>query len=111
MNRSWSMCRICGAGPAGHHRARCNEIEAERCIPCDRQCPGWGVENPDGGPNIQRCDSCARFVDDDAAREHVRRLWRQTFALPVPSLSAENTEMTLTWSCVDLLYRFDVYGL
>jgi hypothetical protein len=41
----------------------------------------------------------------------VRRLWRQTFALPVPSLSAENTEMTLTWSCVDLLYRFDVYGL
>ena len=41
---------------------------------CSPGCPGWAVFN---GNEIQRCDACARFKDDDAAIEHVLRLERR----------------------------------
>jgi hypothetical protein len=36
--------------------------------PCSPGCPGWGWFNDE---EIQRCDDCAIFDDDDDAREHV----------------------------------------
>jgi len=36
--------------------------------PCDPSCPGWGWFN---SRQIQRCDSCDVFADDDEARAHV----------------------------------------
>jgi len=45
---------------------------------CDPDCDGWGVFDCDGGEDprieIERCDDCARFKDDDEARAHVARL-------------------------------------
>lgn len=43
--------------------------------PCDPGCPGWGVFNENG--EIQRCDECNRFADDDEAIQHVSHLMRQ----------------------------------
>ena len=37
--------------------------------PCSPGCPGWGVFNENG--EIQRCDECNRFADDDEAIQHV----------------------------------------
>jgi hypothetical protein len=39
----------------------------------DALCPGWGWFN---GCEIQRCDACDRFANDDSARRHVRRCGR-----------------------------------
>ena len=41
---------------------------------CSPGCPGWAVFN---GNEIQRCDVCARFKDDDAAIEHVIQIERR----------------------------------
>lgn len=39
---------------------------------CDPACPGWALFNEGtADEGIQRCDACARFVDDDAAQAHV----------------------------------------
>jgi hypothetical protein len=40
---------------------------------CSPGCPGWDVFN---GSEIQRCDECRRFADDDEAIAHVAGLAR-----------------------------------
>lgn len=42
----------------------------------DPQCPGWAVFNDN---QIQRCDACDRFADDDEAVAHVRGLDSRMF--------------------------------
>lgn len=46
--------------------------DEDRCSP---RCPGWGVffVEREPGFEIERCDECARFVDDDEAIDHVLR--------------------------------------
>lgn len=41
--------------------------------PCCPGCPGWAVFNDN---EIQRCDECGRFADDDEAVIHVNELAR-----------------------------------
>lgn len=48
----------------------------ERCSP---GCPGWFPSESDRGYGIERCDSCARFDDDEDAVDYVHRmaLWAE----------------------------------
>lgn len=39
---------------------------------CGAGCPGWAVFN---GNDLQRCDECKRFSDDDEACAHARALY------------------------------------
>lgn len=40
-------------------------------FPCDEDgCPGWDWFNQN---EVQRCDDCKRFANDDSARRHIRR--------------------------------------
>lgn len=41
---------------------------------CSPGCPGWAVFN---GNEVQRCDACGRFADDDEAIEHVKNIEQQ----------------------------------
>ncbi len=43
---------------------------------CDPECPGWFENNETG--EVERCDECARFPDDDDARGYaLRHGWKQ----------------------------------
>lgn len=39
---------------------------------CEECMDGWVP----GSTGVERCDTCGRFKDDDAARDHVRRILR-----------------------------------
>jgi len=40
---------------------------------CDPMCPGWVWSQSDEyGWQLERCDECSRFADDDHAGEHVQ---------------------------------------
>jgi hypothetical protein len=53
-------------------------------MPCDPSCPGWAVfevEAPSGWGmeprlEIQRCDTCDRYPDDEGARQSALRYLR-----------------------------------
>jgi hypothetical protein len=47
---------------------------------CDEGCPGWAWFN---GCEIQRCDTCERFVDDESAAKHVEGCAECALALGV----------------------------
>lgn len=53
-------------------------MAAKDWTPCDPNCDGWAVFECDGSEDprteIQRCDACDRFEDDDAAAAHVANL-------------------------------------
>lgn len=40
--------------------------------PCSPGCPGWCLMESGRGTELQRCDDCARFKDDNEARAVAR---------------------------------------
>lgn len=68
----YSSVRVVAVGPS---RARVDEREFNDWNGCSEDCVGLGVFGVDRVPfwEVQRCDACERFVDDDEAAVHLVR--------------------------------------
>ena len=72
----------CSKEPCDLCRRRAKPWPESQCSP---GCPGWAVFN---GNEIQRCDACARFEDDDEAITHV---------IGIELREVERTKNSVTW--------------